>query len=183
MTGYGLYALGAGLVDLFGPSQLTWMANLIAIALGAMLVVAGVFVRVGLPGSLALALTALFGLQSLSLHSAAPLYGQVAPEPQIALALFGALLVGLAHSVRLRPVPQTSVRLETVQTSAPPRRGVRRTPGRRGPSGQAQTRSCAGNGGLEPVVKGLRSLGAAAGGAAVDALVATAIANHDGAAG
>ena len=97
MTGYGLYALGAGLVDLFGPSQLTWMANLIAIALGAMLVVAGVFVRVGLPGSLALALTALFGLQSLSLHSAARLYGQVAPEPQIALALFGVLLAGLAY--------------------------------------------------------------------------------------
>lgn len=97
MIGYGLYSLGAALVDLFGPSQLTWIANLIAIALGAMLVVAGVCIRVGLPGSLALALTALFGLQSLSLHSAARLYGHVAPEPQIARALVGALLVGLAY--------------------------------------------------------------------------------------
>ena len=97
MTGYGLYSLGAALVDLLGPSQLAWTANLIAIVLGAMLVVAAVLVRVGLPGGLALALTALFGLQSLSLHSAARLYGQVAPEPQIARALFGALLVGLAY--------------------------------------------------------------------------------------
>jgi len=97
MTGYGLYSLGAALVDLLGPSQLAWTANLIAIVLGAMLVVAAVLVRVGLPGGLALALTALFGLQSLSLHSAARLYGQVAPEPQIARALFGALLVWLAY--------------------------------------------------------------------------------------
>jgi hypothetical protein len=97
MTGYGLYSLGAALADLLGPSQLAWIANLIAIVLGAMLVAAAVLVRVGLPGGLALALTALFGLQSLSLHSAARLYGQVAPEPQIARALFGALLVGLAY--------------------------------------------------------------------------------------
>ena len=97
MTGYGLYAVGAALVDFFGPAQLSWIANLIAVALGALLVAAGVCIRVRLPGSLALALTALFGLQSLSLHSAARLYGQVAPEPQIARALFGAVLVGLAY--------------------------------------------------------------------------------------
>ena len=97
MTGYGLYMVGAALVDLFGPAQLSWIANLIAVALGAVLMAAGVCIRVGLPGSLALALTALFGLQSLSLHSAARLYGQVAPEPQIARALFAALLVGLAY--------------------------------------------------------------------------------------
>ncbi|MEE2963115.1 MAG: hypothetical protein VX427_03050 [Acidobacteriota bacterium] len=97
MTGYGLYAVGAALVDVFGPAQLSWIANLIAVALGALLVAAAVCIRVGLPGSLALALTALFGLQSLSLHSAARLYGQVAPEPQIARALFAAVLVGLAY--------------------------------------------------------------------------------------
>ena len=97
MTGYGLYAVGAALVDVFGPAQLSWIANLIAVALGALLVAAGVCIRVGLPGSLALALTALFGLQSLSLHTAARLYGQVAPEPQIARALFAAVLVGLAY--------------------------------------------------------------------------------------
>lgn len=97
MAGYGLYSLGAGLVDLFGNSQLELLANVAAIALGAMLVVAGLLVRVGLPGSLALALAALFGLQSLALYNAGHLYGQIAPEPQIARALFATLLAGLAY--------------------------------------------------------------------------------------
>ncbi len=97
MTCYGLYTLGAGVVDLFGASQLQWFANLGAIAFGAMLILAGLLVRVRVPGSLALTLAALFGLQSLSLHNAGHLYGQVAPEPQIARALFGALLVALAY--------------------------------------------------------------------------------------
>ena len=70
MTGYGLYALSVGLVDLFGASRLEWLANLSSVLLGAMLILAGVLVRVGLPGGVALALAALFGLQSLSLHNA-----------------------------------------------------------------------------------------------------------------
>ena len=102
MAGYGLYALGAGLVDLFGDSQLELLANVGAIGLGAMLVFAGLLVRVGLPGSLALALAALFGLQSLALHNAGHLYGQVAPEPQIARALFATLLVGLAYFGKMK---------------------------------------------------------------------------------
>ena len=101
MAGYGLYALGAGLVDLFGDSRLELIANVGSIVLGAMLLVAGLFVRVGMPGSLALALAALFGLQSLALHDAGHLYGQIAPEPQIARALFAAFLVGLAYFGRV----------------------------------------------------------------------------------
>ena len=97
MTAYGIYSLGAGLVDLFGASQLEPIANIGSVGFGAMLVLAGLLVRVGLPGSLALALAALFGLQSLALHTAGHLYGQVAPEPQIARALFAMLLVGLAY--------------------------------------------------------------------------------------
>ena len=96
MTCYGLYSLGTGVMDLFGPAQLEVLANIGSILLGAMLILAGLFVRVGLPGGLALALAALFGLQSLALHNAGHLYGQVAPEPQIARALFGAVLVALA---------------------------------------------------------------------------------------
>ena len=72
------------------------MANVGSILLGAILILAGLFVRVGLPGSLALALGALFGLQSLSLHNAGHLYGQIAPEPQIARAIFSAVLIALA---------------------------------------------------------------------------------------
>ncbi len=97
MTCYGLYSLVMGLLDLFGASRLEVLANVGLILLGAMLVLAGLLVRVGLPGSLALALAALFGLQSLSLHNAGHLYGQIAPEPQAARALFGAVLVALAY--------------------------------------------------------------------------------------
>ena len=97
MTCYGLYSLGTGLLDLFGASRLEVLANVGSILLGAMLVLAGLLVRVGLPGSLALALAALFGLQSLSLHNAGHLYGQIAPEPQAARALFAAVLVALAY--------------------------------------------------------------------------------------
>ena len=102
MTGYGLYALGAGLSDLLGASQLEWLANGSAIALGAILMLAGLLVRVAWPGSLALALAALFGLQSLSLHNAAHLYGQVAPEPQVARAVLATVLFGLAYFGQLR---------------------------------------------------------------------------------
>ena len=101
MTGYGLYSLGAGFAGLFGDPQLELLANLGSIVLGAMLMLAGLLVRVGLPGSLALALAALFGLQSLALHNAAHLYGRVSPEPQIARALFAALLVALAYFGRV----------------------------------------------------------------------------------
>ena len=97
MTCYGLYSLGTGLADLFGASRLELLPNLGLILLGAMLVLAGLLIRVGLPGSLALALAALFGLQSLALHNAAHLYGQIAPEPQIARALFATVLVALAY--------------------------------------------------------------------------------------
>ena len=101
MTGYGLYSLGVGLVDLFGDSQLGLLADAGLIVLGVMLMLAGVLVRGGLPGSLALALAALFGLQSLALHNAGHLYGQVAPEPQIARAVFAMLLVSLAYFGRV----------------------------------------------------------------------------------
>ena len=105
MTCYGLYSLGTGLLDLFGASQLGPLANVGLIILGAMLVLAGLLVRVGLPGSLALALAALFGLQSLALHNAGHLYGQIAPEPQIARALFGLVLVALAYFGRSSDEP------------------------------------------------------------------------------
>lgn len=101
MAGYGLYSLLAGLGDLFGASRLEWQANLALIVFGAMLMLAGLLVRVRMPGSLALSLAALFGLQSLALHNASHLYGQVAPEPQIARALFAALLIGLAYFGKL----------------------------------------------------------------------------------
>ena len=97
MTGYGLYSLAAGVADLLGPARLEWQVDLALIILGAMLVLAGLFVRVRVPGSLALALAALFGLQSLALHNAGHLYGRVAPEPQVARAILGVVLIALAY--------------------------------------------------------------------------------------
>lgn len=100
MAGYGLYSLGSGLLDLSWTSRLALLANLSAIFLGAMLVLAGLFIRVGLPGSLALALAALFGLQSLALHNAAHLSTARSPQShtQVARALLGVTLVALALS-------------------------------------------------------------------------------------
>ena len=80
MAGYGLYSLGSGLLDLLWTSRLALFANLSAISLGAMLVLAGLFIRAVLPGSLALALAALFGLQSLALHNAAHLSTARSPQ-------------------------------------------------------------------------------------------------------
>jgi len=116
MVGYGLYSIGTGLVDLFGGLQLESLANISSIVLGAMLVLAGLFVRVGLPGSLALALAALFGLQSLALHNAAHLYDRIAPEPQVARALFALLLVNLAYFGKVEEEEQTCQRAETQES-------------------------------------------------------------------
>ena len=104
MTGYGLYSVGAGLTDLLGASRLEWQVNLALVVLGVMLVLGGLFVRVRMPGSLALSLAALFGLQSLALHNAGHLYGQIAPEPQIARAVFAVTLIALAYFGKLAEV-------------------------------------------------------------------------------
>ena len=56
MTGYGLYSVGAGLTDLLGASRLEWQVNLALVVLGVMLVLGGLFVRVRMPGSIALSL-------------------------------------------------------------------------------------------------------------------------------
>ena len=97
MVGYGLYSAGSGVIDIFGRSALELWADLGLIVFGAMLMIAAALVRVVIPGGLALALGAMFGLQALALHSAAHLYGQVVPLPQLARALFAATLVLLAY--------------------------------------------------------------------------------------
>ena len=96
MAGYGLYAAGTGVTGLLGDAHLEIWAALLQIVLGLLLVLAGAFVRVQLPGGLALALGALLGLQALALHSAAHIYGFIAPVPQAARAIFAALLLALA---------------------------------------------------------------------------------------
>ncbi len=97
MVGYGLYEIGYAIADLFYAGRLEIVANLGSIAFGSLLVLAAAFVRVMVPGGIALAIGALFGLQALALHQSAHLYGMVALAPQLLRALFGATVILIAH--------------------------------------------------------------------------------------
>lgn len=97
MVFYGLYSVVTGIGDLVGGMQLEWWANLWLIVAGSILALAAAFVRVSMPGGLALAVGGLLALQSISLHNASHLYGHVALEPQLARATIAVLLVGLAY--------------------------------------------------------------------------------------
>jgi len=97
MAGYGVYEAAVGVFDLIGGHHLEVVADVAAILFGTLLVLAAAFVRVRLPGGLALAIGALLGLQALAIHSAAHSTGVVTLAPQFARGAFAALLVALAH--------------------------------------------------------------------------------------
>lgn len=94
---YGLHDVVAGTIDLVAAGTLEWWANLWRMLAGATLMLAAVFVRVSIPGGLALAIAGLLGLQSISLHNDVHFYGSLLPLPQIMRAIFSALLVTLAY--------------------------------------------------------------------------------------
>ena len=94
---YGLHDVVVGSADLIGAGTLEWWANIWRMLAGAMLLFAAVLVRVSMPGGLALAVAALLGLQSISLHNDAHLYGRLLLLPQLARALFSMALVTLAY--------------------------------------------------------------------------------------
>jgi hypothetical protein len=96
LAGYGVAAVGLAVADLLAGSSVELVANLAQIVLGLLLLLSAAFVRVRIPGGLALALSGLLGLQALALHAAAHRYGTVALAPQVALGLFALALVGLA---------------------------------------------------------------------------------------
>lgn len=96
---YGLHDVVVGAADLVGAGTLEWWANVWRMLAGAMLLFAAVFVRVSMPGGLALAVAALLGLQSISLHNDAHFYGRLdlMVLPQTLRAVFAATLVALAY--------------------------------------------------------------------------------------
>jgi hypothetical protein len=96
MAGYGLYSIGAGAFDLAIGHHLEVWANLGLVALGLFLLLAAAFVRVMIPGGLALALGAMLGLQGLSLHNDLHWYGAILLAPQLGRGLFAAVLIVLA---------------------------------------------------------------------------------------
>ena len=97
MVLYGLHSIITGLLDLLGAAGLEWWANLWLMVAGATLLLGAVFVRISMPGGLALAVGGLLALQSISLHNANHLYGQVVLLPQLARALSAGLLIALAY--------------------------------------------------------------------------------------
>ena len=96
MAGYGVYSIAAALVDLLFTSRMEVVADLALAAFGLLLVLAAAFVRVLIPGGLALAVGALLGLQALSVHSDVHLGGTLAVAPQLVRGGLAVLLVGLA---------------------------------------------------------------------------------------
>lgn len=96
MLAYGLYSAGLGVAGLLGAVRLEVWANLGLIGFGLLLMLAAAFVRVRLPGGLALALSALLALQALALHNDLHFFGRTVPLFQLARGTLALVLVGLA---------------------------------------------------------------------------------------
>ncbi len=96
LAGYGLYSAGLGLVDLFGVFGFAWWADLSLIALGLLLTVSAAFVRVRLPGGVALAVSMLLALQGLALYTDSQTHGAIRVGPQVVRAVVAVVLVALA---------------------------------------------------------------------------------------
>ena len=94
MFGYGTYSFAWAIVDLVRGARLELWAELGLILFGLLLVLSAALVRVRIPGGLAAAIGAMFGLQALAVHDAVHLGGGIAP--QIVRAACAAALVALA---------------------------------------------------------------------------------------
>jgi hypothetical protein len=94
MSAYGTYSAAWAIVDLLRGARLELWAELLIVLFGLLLVLAAAFVRVRLPGGLAVAIGAMLALQALAVHSAAHLQSGLAP--QIGRALLAFFLVGSA---------------------------------------------------------------------------------------
>ena len=93
---YGVHDIIVSAADLIGSGMLEWWANLWRMLSGGVLALAAVLVRVSLPGGLALAVSGLLALQSISLHNDPHVYGELLLTPQLTRGAFGALLVAMA---------------------------------------------------------------------------------------
>ncbi len=90
---YGIYSVGLGVVDAFRSPGLDWWADLALVVFGLLLLLSSAFVRVRMPGGLALAVGSVLALQALSLHNDLHFNGDILIAPQAAR---GAVSVGLA---------------------------------------------------------------------------------------
>lgn len=105
---YGVYSVLWPIVDLIGGPHLELWAELGLVAFGLLLTLSAAFVRVRLPGGLALAAGAMLGLQALAVHNA--VHFETGLGPQIARALLAAMLVALAFVGARRRQPEPADR-------------------------------------------------------------------------
>ena len=95
MFSYGAYSIMWAAVDLLRGARLELWAELGLIVFGLLLTLSAAFVRVRLPGGLALAIGALLGLQALAVHDAVHVGGGL--PPQVGRAVLAVALVALAY--------------------------------------------------------------------------------------
>ena len=109
MFSYGAYEMAWAVLDLFRGARLELWAEVGLILFGLLLVLAAAFVRVRLPGGLAFAVGALFGLQALAVHDAVHLDGGLAPQigrGAVAVSLVVLAFAGTVTGARTAPEPQ-----------------------------------------------------------------------------
>ena len=94
MFAYGTYSTVWAIVDLFRGSRLELWADVLIVLFGLLLVLAAAFVRVRMPGGLAVAIGAMLALQALAVHTAAHLDSGL--TPQVGRAVLAFFLVGSA---------------------------------------------------------------------------------------
>lgn len=94
MSAYGTYSVAWAVVDVIRGARLELWAEALIALFGVLLVLASAFVRVKIPGGLAVAISAMLALQALAVHTAAHLESGTASQVgRAALAIF---LVGSA---------------------------------------------------------------------------------------
>jgi hypothetical protein len=94
MFAYGTYSALWALFDVISGARLEWWAEALLVLFGLLLVLAAAFVRVRLPGGLAVAIGAMLALQALAVHTAAHLESGLVP--QVGRAVLAFFLVGSA---------------------------------------------------------------------------------------
>ncbi len=91
---YGTYSAVWAIVDVLRGARLELWAEILIALFGLLLVLAAAFVRVRLPGGLAVAISAMLALQALEVHTAAHLDSGL--TPQVGRAVLAFFLVGSA---------------------------------------------------------------------------------------
>jgi hypothetical protein len=97
MVLYAAYSIVWALIDLVAGGRVEAVADVGLVAFGLLLLLSAAFVRVLIPGGLALAIGALLGLQALAVHNDSQSAAGLMLLPQLVRAGVASLLVALAY--------------------------------------------------------------------------------------